>query len=265
MNDVGRRCHVGAGSDGAGLPGGRSERDDLGFPIRRPGEHRRRSERCVDLRATGVAGKDVNGDRLLSLTARRRWTHGDSNPGPLGCQPSALPAELWALGCPSLPGGCGVLLLPLEPRRVTPQPLQVVVGALFLAEHMDDDVDVIQEPPASLVLALATDRLLPQRTDRVARSLRSRSSAGGSRRRADHEVVGDHDELVDVQDGDVGGPACRRPPARPLAATSRLTEARRASRDPSPFLRLPSSREVLPYDDLHVADTRCYLGHRDVA
>src|SRR3972149_11235189 len=28
------------------------------------------------------------------------WTQGDSNPRPLGCQPSALPAELWARGGP---------------------------------------------------------------------------------------------------------------------------------------------------------------------
>src|SRR5919106_3605730 len=82
--------------------------------------------------------------------------------------------------------------LPLEARCVAPQTLEVVERALVRSEDVDDDVDVVQEPPAGVALALAargTDvELLPQRAFDL---LDDRLDLPGRRRRADHEVIGD--------------------------------------------------------------------------
>src|SRR5215207_3972674 len=105
----------------------------------------------------GSAESDCATDLGFQTT---RWTHGDSNPGPLGCQPSALPTELWALAPAILTGaGSGVRPLPPDLRGVGPQTLQVVVGAFLLAEDVHDDVDVVEQPPTGFSLALAAHGL----------------------------------------------------------------------------------------------------------
>src|SRR5215211_2250518 len=131
---------------------------------------------------------------------------------------------------PSLTGGGDrVRLLPVQSRRVAPQPFEVVVLALGGTEDVDDDVDVIEEPPARVTLALPARRpdleLLPQdpldllddRTDLAARG-----------RGADHEVVRDHDQLAHVENDDVvgllrsggsGGSGGRVPARRDLTAS----------------------------------------------
>src|SRR5919108_1143466 len=133
---------------------------------------------------------------------------------------------------PSLAGGGDrVGLLPLDPRGVSPEPLEVVVGPLLRPEHVDHDVDVVEEPPARIALALASSRANAQLLLQGPLDLLDhRTDLPGGRGRADHEVVGDHDQPAHVQDHDVlgllrgggsggggGRVAARRDlPARPL-------------------------------------------------
>src|SRR5687768_8801824 len=138
---------------------------------------------------------------------------------------------------PSLTGrGNRVRLFPVHARGVAPEPLEIVEGTFLGAEHVDHDVDVVEEPPAGVTLALPSRRanveLLPQGTlDLVHHRL---DLACGSRG-ADHEVVSDHDQRAHVEDDDVlgllgrGGSgggggrfATRRdPPASPLLVPAR--------------------------------------------
>ncbi len=47
----------------------------------------------------------------------------------------------------------------LGTRRVLPQPLEVVIAAHLVAEHVDDEVAVVQQDPAALRAPFAPDRL----------------------------------------------------------------------------------------------------------
>src|SRR5918994_6384248 len=69
---------------------------------------------------------------------------------------------------------------------------------------MHDDIDVVEEPPARVALALAARRadveLLPERALDL---LDDRLDLAAGRRGADHEVVRDDDQPAHVQDDDV--------------------------------------------------------------
>src|SRR6476619_3868786 len=103
----------------------------------------------------------------------------------------------------SLPGGCGLgSVFPTYARRVAPQPLEVVVRAFLGTENMND-VDIVEEPPPRAGFAFPSDRAHSQPfSDPILDALDHRLDLPLGARGADHEEVGDHDELVDVQDDD---------------------------------------------------------------
>ena len=60
---------------------------------------------------------------------------------------------------PSLTGGGDrARFLPIQPRRVAPEALEIVERALVRTEDVHDHVDVVQEPPAGVALALSPCR-----------------------------------------------------------------------------------------------------------
>src|SRR5688572_7187278 len=133
-------------------------------------------------------------------------------------------------------GGDRARLFPFQAGCVAPQPLEVVEGPLLGSEDVHHDVDVVDEPPAGVPLALAPRRtdveLLPERALDL---LDHRPDLSGGRRRADHEVVRDHDQLAHVQDDDVlsllrrggaGGGGGRVAARRDLPASPFLVRAR---------------------------------------
>src|SRR5919109_485589 len=103
-------------------------------------------------------------------------------------------------------GGHRVRLRPVDTRSVAPQPLEVVEVALRRTEDVHHDVDVVQEPPAGIALTFA-----PRRTDAEPLPkdpldlLDDAADLAAGHRRADHEVIGDHDQLAHIEDGDVLG------------------------------------------------------------
>src|SRR5581483_2251939 len=101
-------------------------------------------------------------------------------------------------------GGGGALLLPFDSGSVAPQTLEVVVLALLLREHVDHDVHVVEEDPLCLGLALAPEGLHPGLPEGLLDLLDDRLDLPVARARCDHEEVRDHDQVVDVQDHDVG-------------------------------------------------------------
>ena len=138
---------------------------------------------------------------------------------------------------PSLTGrGNRVRLFPVHARGIAPEPFEIVEGSLLGAEHVDHDVDVVEEPPAGVTLTL------PPRGRTSSCSFRARSTSSTTdltwRRgsgSADHEVVRDHDQRAHVEDDDVLGllrrgcsgggggrfAARRDPPAAPLLVPAR--------------------------------------------
>src|SRR5437016_70815 len=110
-------------------------------------------------------------------------------------------------GAGSLTRGSGLgSVLPTQTRSVAPEPLEVVVRALLGTEDVHHDIDVIEEPPPRAGFAFAPDRTdsesVPDLTfDALDHRLHLPLGTG----RADHEEVGDHDQLVDIQDDDVIG------------------------------------------------------------
>src|SRR5687768_7325417 len=136
----------------------------------------------------------------------------------------------------SASGGDRARLFPLQPRCVAPEALEVVESSLLGSEDVHHDVDVVEEPPAGVTLALTSGRadveLLPERAlDLLDHGL----DLPGGRRRADHEVVRDHDQLAHVQDDDVlsllrrggaGGGGGRVAARRDLPASPFLVPAR---------------------------------------
>ena len=50
----------------------------------------------MDPGALGVSDEPANVAGPCEVLDLRKWTQGDSNPRPHGCQPCALPTELWA-------------------------------------------------------------------------------------------------------------------------------------------------------------------------
>src|SRR5512132_2035030 len=98
----------------------------------------------------------------------------------------------------------GVRFFPLHSRGIAPQALEVVVLALLLTEDVDDDVHVVEEHPLPPVLALASDGLDAQTfANTLLDLLDQRADLAVAGTRGDHEVIGDHDQLADVQDHDV--------------------------------------------------------------
>src|SRR5919106_1335894 len=91
-------------------------------------------------------------------------------------------------------------LLPADRGGIGPQALQGVVPALLVQEHVGHEVDEVQEHPSALALSLPPDRLHPPVPDRSLDLLGDGSDLPVAGTRGDDEVVGDHDEVPDVED-----------------------------------------------------------------
>lgn len=70
---------------------------------------------------------------------------------------------------------------------------------------MCDEVAVVEQDPATLRASLSTDGLALLRRERLLDLLGDRPDLSLARGRADQEVVGDGQEVADVDDGDVLG------------------------------------------------------------
>ena len=142
--------------------------------------------------------------------------------------------------------------LPGDAGRVAPQAFEVVVLALLGPEHVDDDVDVVEQRPAGAGLALAADGPLAQ-TRGSASSIASITllTWRSLRRRADHEVVGDRPGWCDVEHDDVGRLLVAAAAAAAVAMASVLGWSGCSCMRSAPMI------------DRHVGDTRWYLGDTD--
>ncbi len=89
-------------------------------------------------------------------------------------------------------------------RSVGPKSLEIVVVTVLVVEHVDHEIDVIEDDPARLSIAFSTGRLDPLELQETALDL-----SGDGRHltfgvaAADQEVVGNDKDLRDVQDDDV--------------------------------------------------------------
>ena len=97
----------------------------------------------------------------------------------------------------------GGLFLPLYALRVAPQAVEVVEHPRFLVEHVEDDVDEVDEHPLIAVGAALAERAvisgLTELAGVVADGLHlPRAGAGG-----EDEVIGDGRNAADVEDDDV--------------------------------------------------------------
>ena len=90
-------------------------------------------------------------------------------------------------------------------RGVAPEALQVVVGPFLLVEHMDDEVDEVEEDPARLTLSLAAQGAGAFGAAGALDLFGDGADLALAVARADDEVVGDDQRLGDVEDDDVAG------------------------------------------------------------
>lgn len=102
----------------------------------------------------------------------------------------------WLIG--SLPG-----ILELDHRSVGPQALQVVVVAVFFLEDVHDEIDVVQEDPHALPLALSAERLYPvSHVEGMFDLFCDRPYLPVIVPATYEEVVGDNQLIRDIQDRD---------------------------------------------------------------
>ena len=91
----------------------------------------------------------------------------------------------------------------VEAGGVAPQPFEVVVRTCGRVEHVDHDIAVVQQHPLGIVFAFAPERLAIDGPEPflhcVGESLHLSPGATGG----DHKDVGDHQQLVDVEEDDV--------------------------------------------------------------
>ena len=76
--------------------------------------------------------------------------------------------------------------------------------------HVHDDVDVVQEHPATLALAFAADRVDVDLVERLLDAVDDRLDLTVVGRRAQQEDIGDHEGLGHVEQHDVLGQLVRR-------------------------------------------------------
>jgi len=88
---------------------------------------------------------------------------------------------------------------PLDPLRIEPQTLEAVVLPLLLAEDVHDHVDVVEQHPARLVLALAPDRTDADGAESFLDLLDDRLHLAIARAGADHEEVDDREDRADLE------------------------------------------------------------------
>ena len=99
---------------------------------------------------------------------------------------------------------------------------------------MDDEVQVIEEHPPGLPVALAAVRLHALGTKLLVDLLDDGPHLALVAPRTDHEVVGDPDEGTDVEDDDVAGQLRRSRPCGRQRLLHRITHRFRLSIPPFP-------------------------------
>src|SRR5207302_2804817 len=83
--------------------------------------------------------------------ASAKWSQPGSNRRPLACHASALPAELWPLGRPSVAASGGG---DLDRGDVAPELFQPVERPRLRGEDVQDDVEEVGDDPGRLALAV---------------------------------------------------------------------------------------------------------------
>ena len=101
------------------------------------------------------------------------------------------------------------ILFPVVPRHIDflgfgPQAVDVVVRADGMMEHVDDDVSQINQDPSSTLRALHSVGLNSLAFEVVQNGICDRTDLSVRRRAADENVVGVGDELLDVEDREIG-------------------------------------------------------------
>ena len=125
-----------------------------------------------------------------------------ARPGALeGLAPTC--ADLSALSASRARSGRG--FLPSDARGVLPEPLELVVAAVLVDVDVNDDLDEVQEDPTAFALPFPADGLEIALGEDLLHLVRDRPNLPVGRARRDHEIVGDHDQVADLEDDDVGG------------------------------------------------------------
>jgi hypothetical protein len=118
------------------------------------------------------------------------------------------------LGKPAKSGGdqAADLVAAGDHRGVAPEAFEVVVGPLLLEEHVDHEVDEVQEDPTGVALSLAAQGAGTLGAAGALDLFGDGANLAVAVARADDEVVGDDQRLRDVEDQDVAGllGGCRR-------------------------------------------------------
>src|SRR5699024_1822879 len=104
----------------------------------------------------------------------------------------------------SFAGGGPDVLGQVDDRAVAPEPLEGVELALVLVLDVHDDVAVVDEDPAPVALALATDRLGAELAERALDGVDDRLDLAVVARGGDEEGVGDRELLAHVEGDDLG-------------------------------------------------------------
>ena len=138
----------------------------------------------------------------------------------------------------------------LDERAVLPDPLERVVDPLLGVLDVDDHVDVVEQHPAALALALAAYRLGAELPQPLLDRVDDRLDLAVVGRRAQDEAVGDHQLLAHVEGEDVVGELVG---GRLGGGDGQLAGAV-GDRSSGQFSHAVSRREVLAEDDDHVGD-----------
>src|SRR5689334_6134545 len=98
----------------------------------------------------------------------------------------------------------------VDGRAVAPQPLEGVELPLLLVLHVHDDLAVVEQHPATLAVALATDRLGARIAQLVLDLVHERADLAVVGRGGDQEGVRDGELVTDVEGDDLLGLFVRR-------------------------------------------------------
>src|SRR5918992_1403704 len=181
--------------------------------------------------SSAESSRSPSARRSRSKASCHAWRSRACRAAAMGSSRVRWVTEGWYDELPALGGA----LLPLDGRRVRPQPFQAVVFAVLVLEHVGHEVDEVEEDPPALPPPLASDRAKALGLHRPLDLLGHGADLAIAGPRGDHEVVRDDDQFADVEDEHVpallgGGCPCRgdrcptglrhRPPAKSRPTTT---------------------------------------------
>lgn len=85
----------------------------------------------------------------------------------------------------------------------TPETFEVVKGALFRAEEMDNDVAEIEQHPPGIWFTLAPSNLYASLLQLVINSIDQGPHLAHTAGRGDHKAIGEGGDRTDINDGDI--------------------------------------------------------------